>query len=257
VSEASEPRMAVVTGASSGIGRAVAIAFGELGWPVAVGARRLDRLEKTAAAVRDAGGEPFAHGLDVTDAASISAFFDAAEAALGPVSVAVANAGISVPGRFHEIGASDLRREVETNLLGAMLTAQRAVASMIDRGAEGDLLFISSDASQHARPRMVAYSATKAGVEQAAHALSMELEGTGIRSTILRVGPTLTDFGSAWDSATLDELMTYWPRFGLQRHGGVMDPAAVARVAVLVVTSPPGVHVDTIEVQPEAPHARP
>jgi NAD(P)-dependent dehydrogenase (short-subunit alcohol dehydrogenase family) len=248
-----EPRTAIVTGASSGIGRAIACAFGAKRWRVAVGARRDVRLEATAAEVEAAGGRPFAHLLDVTDARSIDDFFAATERAFGPVDVLVNNAGASTPGRFHTIGDDALRCEVETNLLGPMLISRRAIAAMLKRGDPGDLVFISSDATRHARPRMAAYSATKAGLELLARSLAMELEGTGIRSTIVRVGPTLSEFGFSWPRDEIEQLMQYWPRFGLQRHGGVLAPEDVARAVVAAVTAPAGVHVDTIEVQPEAP----
>jgi len=248
-----EVRTAIVTGASSGIGRAIACAFGAESWKVAVGARREDRLGEVAAEIETAGGEPFAHPLDVTDPRSIEDFFTAAEDALGPVNTLVNNAGTSTPGRFHTIDDDALRREVDTNLLGPMLASRRAIRSMLARSSAGDLVFISSDATRHARPRMAAYSATKAGVELLARSLGMELEGTGIRSTIVRVGPTLSEFGANWPVDELEELMQYWPRYGLQRHGGVLAPEDVARAVVTAVTAPAGVHVDTIEVQPEAP----
>jgi NAD(P)-dependent dehydrogenase (short-subunit alcohol dehydrogenase family) len=247
------PRTAIVTGASSGIGRAIACAFGAKQWKVAVGARRDVRLEATAGEVEAAGGKPFAHVLDVTDASSIDAFFAATERALGPVDVLVNNAGTSTPGRFHAISDDALRCEVETNLLGPMLCSRRAITSMLERSAPGDLVFISSDATRHARPRMAAYSATKAGLELLARSLALELEGSGIRSTIVRVGPTLSEFGSSWPADELQELMEYWPRYGLQRHLGVLTPEDVARAVITAVTAPAGVHVDTIEVQPEAP----
>ena len=245
--------MAIVTGASAGVGRVIAPALGALGWAVAVGARRVDRLGETAAEVDASGGESFAHHLDVTDASSIDAFVDAAERALGPVDVLVNNAGMSVPGELHRAKVDDLRDEVATNLLGPMLVSRRAIASMLDRGAGGDLVFISSDATRNARPRMATYSATKAGVELLARSLSMELEGTGIRATTVRIGPTLSDFGSGWDPDELERLMTFWPHYGLQRHAGVLEPEAVARAVVFAVTAPEGMHLDTVEVQPEAP----
>ena len=250
-------RTAIVTGASSGIGRAIACAFGAEGWQVAIGARREQRLETTAEQVEAAGGKPFAHVLDVTDARSIDTFFAAAERTLGPADILVNNAGTSTPGRLHTIDDDALRCEVETNLLGPMLTSRRAIASMVERGAAGDLVFISSDATRHARPRMAAYTATKAGIELLAQSLAMELEGSGIRSTTVRVGPTVTEFGSRWPAEEVDELMQYWPRYGLQRHPGYLQADDVARAVLTAVTAPPGVHVDTIEVQPEAPVGEP
>jgi NADP-dependent 3-hydroxy acid dehydrogenase YdfG len=246
-------RTAYVTGASSGIGAVTAIALGRLGWRVAVGARRTDRLAETADAVRDAGGRAAAIALDVTDEASVEQFFVAAESELGPVDVLVNNAGMATPGWFHDTGADDVHREVATNLLGPMLTSRLAITSLRRRGARGDLVFVTSDATRNPRPRMAPYTATKAGLEAFAHSIAMECEGTGIRSTVVRVGPTVSEFGFGWDMSHIEELLGYWNRYGLQRHGGVLDPEAIARAVVTVVTAPPGVLIDTIEVQPEAP----
>jgi len=249
----SEKRTALVTGASSGIGVAIAVELGSLGWRVGLGARRVDRLEETAAAVRDAGGTAFAHALDVTDATSVATCFAAVEAELGPVDALVNNAGMATPGWLHRTPPDAIKREVETNLLGPILTSQVLIAALRDRGDRGDIVFITSDATRHARPRMATYTATKAGLEALAHSVALECEGTGIRSTVVRVGPTLSEFGFDWPMDELEDLMTYWPRFGLQRHGGVLEPEAIARAVAVVLTAPPGVRFDTVEVQPEAP----
>ncbi|HEV2310044.1 MAG TPA: SDR family NAD(P)-dependent oxidoreductase [Acidimicrobiia bacterium] len=248
-----EPRCAIVTGASSGIGRAVAVEFGHHGWRVALGARRQDRLEETAAEVQAAGGAARALALDVQDPDSIAAFFGAAEAAVGPVDVLVNNAGVASPGWLHELSVEAVERDVKTNLLGPLLMSRLAVRSLRDRGAGGDLVFITSDATRHPRPRMDPYTATKAGLEALAQSLALELAGTGIRATTVRVGPTISEFGFGWPIDELTELMAYWPRFGLQRHGGFLEASAVARAVATAVTAPPGVLFDTIEVQPEAP----
>jgi short-subunit dehydrogenase len=104
---------------------------------------------------------------------------------------------------------------------------------------------------------MATYTATKAGLEAFSQALALELEGSGVRSTTVRVGPTLTDFGFGWPGDEIEDLMGYWPRYGLQRHAGVLDASAVARAVMTAVTAPRGTHVDTIEVQPEAPVGEP
>ena len=246
-------RMAIVTGASSGIGRAVALEFASLGWRVAFGARRTDRLEDAAVEARDRGGEVFVHALDVTDPSSVAGFFAAAEAALGPVDVLVNNAGVAAPGWLDQVPVEALDREVATNLLGPILMTRLAIGSWKQHGRGGDVVFVTSDASRHPRPRMAVYTATKAGLEAFAQALAMELEGSGVRSTAVRVGPTLTDFGFGWPMDDIEDLLGYWPRFGLQRHNGLLDASAVAHAVVTAVTAPAGVHFDTIEVQPEAP----
>jgi NAD(P)-dependent dehydrogenase (short-subunit alcohol dehydrogenase family) len=250
----SEPqRIALVTGASTGIGRAIAVELGRIGWPVAIGARRHDRLEETAEEVRAAGGTPFLHELDVCDAASIDAMFDACEAELGVVDVVINNAGLSFPGWLHELSTGDIQREVTTNLIGPMLVSRRAVASLRDAERTGDIVFITSDAVRYARPRQGVYAGTKAGLEQFARSLQMELEGTGIRSTTVRVGPCITEFGAAWDMDMIMELTGYWQHFGLQRHFGLLEPADVGRAVATVVTARPGIMYDTLEVQPECP----
>ena len=245
--------MAVVTGAGSGIGSAIAVELGKLGWAVALGGRRVERLEETATAVRDVGGEAFVHALDVSDPDSAAEFFAAAEGALGPIDVLVNNAATATPGWLHDVPVDALQREVGTNLLGPILMARLAIGSLRGRSACGDVVFITSDATRNPRPRLTTYSATKAGVEAFAHTLSIELEGTGIRSITVRVGPTLSEFGFGWPMDILEELMDYWPRFGLSRHAGILDADAVARAVVVAVTAPQGVHIDTIEVQPQAP----
>ena len=178
-----EQRVAIVTGASSGIGVSIATELGRLGWKVALGARRVDRLEDTA------------HALDVSDSASIEGFFRAVEADFAPVDVLVNNAGMATPGWLAHTPVEAIEREVHTNLLGPILLSRLTIASLQARDARGHIVFITSDATRHPRPRMTTYTATKAGVEALAHCLSLELEGTGIRSTAVRVGPTVSEFG--------------------------------------------------------------
>jgi NADP-dependent 3-hydroxy acid dehydrogenase YdfG len=248
-----DARTSIVTGAGSGIGSAIAVELGRLGWRVAIGGRRVERLEETAAAVREAGGTPFVHALDVSDAASAAEFFAAAEGELGPVDVLVNNAGVATPGWLHELAVDDLEQQVATNLVGPILMSRLVITSLRGREAPGDIVFITSDATRHPRPRLTTYSATKAGLETFADTLALELEGTGIRAMKVRVGPTVTEFGFGWPMEILEELMTYWPRFGLSRHGGLLEADAIASAVVHAVTAPPGVHIDTIEVQPQAP----
>jgi len=246
-------RTAVVTGASAGIGAAIARALGELGWTVALGARRRDRLELVAKEVEAAGGDPILFDLDVSDRESVSAFFDAVEAEAGLADVVVNNAGIDVPGLFHEADPGDLEREVRTYLLGPMFVCRRAVPRLIEAGCGGDLVFISSHATRDHRPAQAAYGATKAGLEHLARTLGLELEGTGIRSTIIQVGATRSEFHTGWDQEKIIDLLKYWRRFGVQRHLSMMPAESVARAVVLAVTTPKGTHLGTIEVQPEAP----
>jgi NADP-dependent 3-hydroxy acid dehydrogenase YdfG len=250
-----DPTVAVVTGASAGIGRAIAVAFGALGWKVALGARRAHKLDETAGLVIEAGGEAFPRVLDVTDADSVDAFVTMVEDVMGSVDVLVNNAAVAIPGRFWDLAPEQLDQEVRTNLVGPMLCARRVLGPMIER-RRGDVVFISSDTARAPRPRMLGYSASKAGIEVAARVLAMELEGTGVRATTVRAGPTLTDFAESWTDEQVNSLMSYWPHYGVQRHFNTLHPDDIARAVVYAVTSPPGTHVDLVEVQPEAPTER-
>jgi NADP-dependent 3-hydroxy acid dehydrogenase YdfG len=219
---------------------------------VAIGARRADKLDETAALVTEAGGTVLACSLDVADAESVDAFCATVGERFGPADVLVNNAGIAVPGRLWERSPEQMDDEVRTNLLGPFLCIRRLLPSMIERRA-GDVVFISSDTVRAPRPGLLGYGATKAAIEVAARGLTMELEGTGVRTTTVRVGPTLSDFGTGWSADQVTALMETWPRFGIQRHMNTLDPDDVARAVVYAVTAPPGVNLDLIEVQPEPP----
>ena len=245
----SERRTALVTGASAGIGAAIARAFGEHGWSVAIGARRSDRLDEVARAITAGGGRPFAHHLDVTKPDSIDGFFDAAEAAVGPIDLVVSNAGVGIPGLLHELTVEDLETELATNLLGPMLVARRALPSMLAR-KRGDLVFISSMNVVEARPYQLGYTAAKAGVEGMAHALRKDLEGTGVRAIIVRPGATRSEFGYAWGTDILVRILDSWKHWGLLRHTQMLDGDAIAAAVVSAVTAPPGVGMDVIQVTP-------
>ncbi len=246
----STARTAVVTGASAGIGAAIARALGALGWSVALGARRTQLLDEVARGVESAGGHPFAHALDVTDTRSIDAFFGSAETALGPLDVVVSNAGVGRPGLLHEVPVADLEHELRTNLMGPMLVARRALPSMLAR-RRGDLVFISSMNVVEPRPFQLGYTASKAGLEGMASVLRRDLEGTGVRATIVRPGATRSEFGFGWEPEILGRVIDSWKAWGFMRHLDMMDGEQVALAVVHAVTAPPGLHFDVIQVNPE------
>jgi len=250
----STARVALVTGASSGIGDATAQALGALGWSIGLGARRTDKLAAVAKSVEAAGGRAFAHPLDLSDAASIDAWFDAVEKALGPVDVLVNNAGVSVPGLLHESDPAAVQREIAVNLVGPALAARRAIRSLLSRGAPGDLVFVSSENAVKPRPYQPGYTASKAGLEGLARTLRMELDGTGIRSVIVRPGPTFpTDFANGWDPVMLKRMLSAWKTLGIQRHMRWMPASSIATAIVAAVTAPPGTNYEVIALSPEAP----
>jgi NADP-dependent 3-hydroxy acid dehydrogenase YdfG len=258
-----EVRTAVVTGASSGLGAAIASGMAAHGWKVAIGARREDRLAQTAEQARARGAaEVYAGPLDVTDDDSVQRFFEASEKALGVADVVVNNAGAS---RIHSLEETDprwLRTEVETNLIGPMLVTQRALVPLLEAGATGDVVMVSSDAARRPRPGQLAYGASKAGLENYAQALSLSLEGTGIRVITLRLGPSLSEFSASWDLSpeTLGKQIARWASFGLrdarmmeQGNMALLMPDDVARAVVDAVSQPRHILLDTIELQPSVP----
>ncbi len=243
-------RIALVTGASSGIGAATARALAALGWPVALCARREDRLAEVAREIEAVGGTSCRVVCDVSRADSIDACFDAVEKELGAPDVVVSNAGVSIPGLLHEQRVEDLEHEIATNLTGAMLVARRALPALLKAG-RGDLVFVSSENAVSPRPYQPAYSAAKAGVEALAAVLRMELDGTGVRATVVRPGPTGSEFGSRWDHGLLHRVLASWKHWGLQRDLRWLPAESVAHAVVGVVTAPPGTHWNVVQVMPE------
>jgi NADP-dependent 3-hydroxy acid dehydrogenase YdfG len=247
-----ERRPAVVTGASSGIGAATALSLAAAGFPVALGARRSDKLEEVAAQIRADGGEAVTHPLDLTDEDSVETFAKAVQAELGDIEVVVSNAGAVAPGTIVEVDSERFTRELDLTVVGAHRLVKAFVPAMIER-RRGDVVFISSDTAVRPRPFMAAYSSGKWGLEGLAQSLQLELEGTGVRASIVRPGPTWSEMGSDWDADEAGFVLTQWVRFGMARHPHFMKPAAVADAITAVVSAPRGVHLSLVEVNPEAP----
>jgi len=245
-------RAAIVTGASSGIGAATARALAAAGHPVVLAARRTERLAELAAELSASGAEAVALPLDLADPAAIDAFAAAADAALGPIEVLVSNAAAFGLGRALEVDPEEFAAIVTVNLSNTARLVARVSGPMCARG-RGDLVFVTSDVTRAPRPMMAAYVASKSGMEGYVRALQMELEGSGVRASVVRPGPTLTEMGYSWDPAETTTAIEEWERWGLARHDTFLRPEAVADAVVFAVSARRGVHVQSIEVQPEAP----
>ena len=249
-----QDRVAIVTGAGTGIGQAIAARFGALGWRVAVGGRRVELLAETASLVEEAGGTCLHHALDVTDPGSVERFFDATEAELGAVTVVVNNAATARYGPLDDFAPEEIEVEVATKLLGSLYMARRGIQAMRPQG-RGDILFITSLAAVQPWPFHLPYAAANAGVEQAARSLRLELEGSGIRVTMLRCGETIgTDFATReLETGRIGPATEHWFRRGLIRHAGLMTPDMVAEAVTAAVTLPTGYQYETLAVVPTAP----
>ena len=245
-------RPAVVTGASSGSGRATAAALAALGHPVVLGARRVADCEDAAIAIREAGGEAVAIYLDLADDASVEQFAAAAVDTLGEVEIVVSNAAMNMAGTVLDTEASSLDDVLAVNVTGTHRLVRALLPDMISR-RRGDVVFVTSDVAERPRPAMAAYVTSKWGLEGYVHSLQMELEGTGVRATILRPGPTLTGMGLDWDPVVTGEIIEQWAAWGFARHSNFMRPDGVAQAVCAVVALPRGVHTTVMEIQPEAP----
>jgi NAD(P)-dependent dehydrogenase (short-subunit alcohol dehydrogenase family) len=128
--------------------------------------------------------------------------------------------------------------------------ARRAVPAMLD-ASNGDVVWVSSENAVRPRPFQVGYTAAKAGLEGAARVLAMETEGTGVRSMIVRVGPTGTEFGNAMDQQKLHRALEAWRYWGVQRHLSWMPASSVAGAITRLITTPVEESYPTvIEVMP-------
>ena len=248
-------RVAVVTGASSGIGAATARTLALAGLPVALGARRRDRCEAVAAQIRDAGGTAIALTVDVADDESVCSFAETVEAELGSPEVVVSNAGGVVIGDAATSSTALIEADLNVNVLGAHRVIAAFVPAMVER-RRGDLVFVSSDAVHTPRPGVAGYVAGKYGLEGLVTSLRTELEGTGVRASLVRPGPTVSDIAADWAPDEFTTLYESWSHWGVQRHAGLLRPEHVAHAIAAVATAPRGMHLPVVEVQPEAPVPR-
>lgn len=249
-------RPAVVTGASSGIGRATAVALASAGHPVVLGARRLGRLDEVAAEIRAGGGEAHVAPLDLADPGSVAAFSKAATEAAGEIDVLVSAAGRNRPDSSREPDPEDFAATVQVNLLGVQRLVGSVLPAMVAR-AHGDVVFVTSEVVRLPRVRNSGYSASKWGLHGYARTLQMELEGTGVRASIVQPGQTLSEMGMDWDPEVTIEVLEEWVRWGVARHDHFLRPRAVAAAVMSVVQAPPGTQFSLVEVEPQAPLSAP
>jgi short-subunit dehydrogenase len=177
-------RVALVTGASSGIGAATARAFAAAGLRVALCARRKDRLEQLAADLTTQGAEATAHAVDVTDALAVRAVVDEVAARWGRLDVLVNNAGRGFSATLEQTTAEELRALMELNVV-AVLGATQAALPIMRRQGSGHIINVSSVVGRRAVPYRAAYSATKFALGALSEALRVELTGTGIAVTLV------------------------------------------------------------------------
>ncbi len=218
-------RVAWITGASAGIGRALAIELARQGASVAVSGRRRDRLEEVAAAIEAEGGRGLAMPCDVTDEDSVAAASSEVASHFGRLDLAIANAGFAVRGRVSELTADDWRRQLDTNVVGAAVTARCALPELEKTG--GRLVLVGSVVAMVSAPKSAAYAASKAALRALGQTLAAELHGTGVSVTTVHPGYVESEIGQ------VDRLGRFDPSRKDRRPARLMWPADRAARSIL------------------------
>ena len=186
-------RLALVTGASSGLGRHFALTLARAGARVAVASRRVEALQALAQEIDALGGQALALPLDVTDAASVRACFDRLAAEAGVAEVLVNNAGTTVTKPLLHHTEADWEQVVDTNLKGGWLVATEAARRLVDAGRGGSIVNIASILAERQAGGVAPYAISKAGLVQMTKSMALELARHGIRVNALLPGYVVTD----------------------------------------------------------------
>jgi NADP-dependent 3-hydroxy acid dehydrogenase YdfG len=237
-------RVALVTGASSGIGEATALALAGAGAAVAIGARRRDRLDALAGKLRDDGAHVLQLDLDVTDEQACRDAVARTRAELGGLDVLVNNAGLMLLGTIVGADPEDWRRMLSTNVLGLMYMTHAAIDGMVEQGS-GDIVNNSSVAGRQARSGAGVYNASKWAVNAFSESLRQEVTARGVRISLVEPGAVateLTDHITQPDAKAASKQMVAGMR--------PLQAGDVARAILYVVSQPPHVAINEVLVRP-------
>ena len=237
-----EGKVAVVTGASSGIGEATVRALVGEGASVVAGARRKERLEQLVEEATRDGGRAVAVGCDVTDERQAHALVDRAIEEFGRIDILVNNAGVMLLSKVEKGLSDEWRRMFDVNVLGLLYATDAAVEAMKRQGS-GHIVNISSVAGRKTRPTVGVYSGTKFAVNAISEAVRQELLEDGIRITVVEPGAVATELT---DHITDEEV-----REGLkQRNIEPLQPEDIANAIAYAVSQPQRVSVNEILIRP-------
>lgn len=236
-------KVAVITGASSGIGAAVATALAREGCHLALAARRVDALEavKKRLVVRD--GKVIIRKTDVTDRAQVEALVKAAENELGTVDILVSCAGVMYFTLMKNAVVDEWERTVEVNCKGLLHCLSSTIPGMLSRDS-GHIVAISSDAGRKVFPGLGVYSASKFFVEATLQSLRVETAGSGLRVTAVQPGNTQTDLlGMSSDQEAVK-------KYGEPSGAKILDPEDIANAIVYALRQPSHVAVNEVLIEP-------
>jgi len=224
-------RVALVTGASSGLGVQFAKALADNGAAVALVARRADRLKSLKDEIEGKGGRAVAIEADVTDHAAVARAFDAAEKAFGTVTILVNNAGIAHGGRAVEMPPEEWRKVLSTNLDAVFFWAQEAARRLLAAKKQGAIVNIASVLGLAVSKGAVAYAAAKAGVVQVTKALAVELAFKGVRVNAIAPGWFVTEMNDDYLSGEAGAAIKREVPMGRFGNPGDLDGALLLLVS--------------------------
>jgi NADP-dependent 3-hydroxy acid dehydrogenase YdfG len=237
-------KVALVTGASSGIGEATALALAAEGAAVAIGARRADRLEALADKISADGGRALTLDLDVTQEQQAHDAVGRTRADLGGLDIVVNNAGVMLLGPILDADTSDWRRMIETNVLGLMYVTHAALPGLVEQGS-GDIVQVSSVAGRLAREGSGGYNASKWAVNAFSESLRQEVTARGVRVTLVEPGAVATELSDHITHAESKQRVK--ERVTKMRP---LQSADIAAGVVYAVTQPPHVSVNEVLIRP-------
>jgi short-subunit dehydrogenase len=252
--------LAVVTGASSGIGRALALRLASSGYAVGLIARRHELIEKVATQIAAAGGIAASAGADVSDRDSLRSAVATIEARLGPTAVMVANAGFGAPTRLDPLNISEVEQMIRVNLMGVIYSIEAVLPGMIARNS-GQVVAVSSLGAFKGLPGESAYCASKAAVNAYLEGLRIALHSSGVVVTTVCPGFVDTPM-TPMDSATpfqmsADEAARRIARVVIRRRGGVVKfPLAMSLVMAVLARLPDAIVGRLVRVEPAPEPAR-
>jgi NADP-dependent 3-hydroxy acid dehydrogenase YdfG len=235
-------KVAIVTGASSGIGESTAEALAAEGARVVLAARRAERLEALADRIDEDGGEALVVSTDVTEEDDIDALVEETTDEYGQIDILVNNAGVMLLEPLERADRSNLRQMVEVNLLGLM-NLTHAVLPVMQSQDSGHIVNVSSVAGREASANSSGYNATKFGVNAFTDAVRQEVSAEGIRSTIIEPGAVETELATHIPDEQVIEQFA-------EMDIPVLDPDDIARSVVYATSQPQRVDVNEILIRP-------
>lgn len=241
-------RVAVITGASSGIGLSTAKLLAARGAKVALLARRKEVLDQVVSDIRAAGGEALALAVDVTDQASVDAAAAAVERAYGPANLVFNNAGVMLPGAIEARETDVWQHQIDLNVTGVMRVISAFVPQLVksaEQGATVDLINTSSIAAQNIYPYFAVYSGTKAYVSHLSRHLRAELGPKDIRVSLIEPGITETELQGHWTFQGAKEWIA-----GAAQNMEFLQPQDVAEVVAFLAAQPKHVNLQQVVVMP-------